>query len=143
MSENKPSEPSEPEILIDYDEVYGYKVRPWSILKTAEMTPVFEKIILEMKSRKLTFKDFFSKSVEGNNVKLEMLNIDQLFFILTPVVPDILAVTLGIEKKDIDSIPTKAVPSLIATIFNQNFEYLKNWFALISSSTEMLGSITV
>lgn len=115
--------PSDAEILLDADSVAGFTVRPWTLSKSAALSPVFEEITRELKRRKLNFRDFF--------VKGAVINIDQLYFVVAPFIPEILRITL--DGKDTESISQTDALKLITIIVRQNIEYLKNLFALIAA----------
>jgi hypothetical protein len=114
--------PSDAETLLDSDTVAGITVRPWTLSKGAALSPVFEEIVKEFKRRKLNFRDFFAKS--------DTINIDQLYFVVAPFIPEILRITL--DGKDIENISQPDSLKLVTIIVRQNIEYLKNLFALIA-----------
>ena len=122
--------PTNAEVLLDGETVAGFNVRPWTISKCAALTPVFEKIAAEMKRRKLSFRDFFTVTKDGEKEKVEVLNLDQLLFALLPLVPEIISKTLDITQEEVDTIPQDAVLTITVTIVKQNMDYLKNLFAL-------------
>ncbi len=129
-------EPSDEEILIDGERVGNFTVRPWTIPKCAEMTPIFEAIYLEMKKRRLNFKDLF----DATTGKIELLNIDQLFFVVMPFAPEIICKTLDIEPKDLKGVPQDEMFNLMAVITRQNVGYIKNLFALTMQAVMTIAS---
>lgn len=118
------------DILLDGEKVAGHIVKPWTITKAAALSPVFEKIQAELKNRKLSFRDFFAGGAT--------INIDQLFFVIMPYVPEILKITLGITEDEVDKIGQGDLMKFIVVIVQQNLDYLKNLFALIVSMAQMI-----
>jgi len=122
--------PTNAEVLLDGEIVAGFTVRPWTISKCVALTPVFEKVAAEMKRRKLSFRDFFAVTKDGEKEKVEVLNLDQLLFALLPLVPEIISKTLDVSLEEVDTIPQDAVLTITVVIVKQNMDYLKNLFAL-------------
>ena len=60
---------TEQEILLDGEKIAGYVIKPWTIRKCAEISPILEKILKELKKRRLTFRDFviLEKDAEGKD----------------------------------------------------------------------------
>lgn len=127
MADKEPSGAGDAEILLDGEEIAGYVVRPWTITTCARMTPVFESIVEEMKRRKLKFRDFLDTS----GGKLELLNMDQVFFVVMPYAPETISITLGITAEEMKKIPQEEIFNIMAAILRQNVGYLKNLFALM------------
>lgn len=147
MSENETSinpqelteKPTDAEILIDSEEIAGLRVKPWTISKCAAITPVFEKIAGELKRRKISFRDFFAPNADGG---VDTINIEQLFFVIMPYVPEIMEITLDIDKEEIEKLPPETMMSFIAVIARQNIGYIKNLFALMTTAVKMLKKMT-
>jgi len=127
-----PTKISDLEILLDGEEVAGYKIQPWTLSKSAALTPVFEKIMLDFKKRNIKFQDFFVSKENG----FDVINVDQLFFVIMPHIPEILKITLGVDDKQVDKINQTDVMSFIVVIVRQNIEYLKNLFALTAAMAQ-------
>jgi hypothetical protein len=127
------------EVLLDEEKFGPFTIRPWSIIKCCSMSPIIEKIANEVKKRGLSYRDFFVK--EGEAYK--SINTDQLFFIITPFLPEILCITLDVEMKDIETLPRDNLMGVLATIVSQNAGYLKNFFALIASMNQDLRNVTI
>ena len=121
-------QPSDTEVLLDFKEIAGFKIRPWRFLECVAMAPVIEQIQINLKNRKLTFRDFFdiTKDADGKDVVC-VINIDQLAFSFIPLLPEILS-----------NINHRQMLDIASTIFVQNFEYLKNSFALIAEGAKIL-----
>lgn len=132
-------EPTTVEILEDGEKIAGFLVKPWTISKCARLTPAFEKIAGELKKRKLTFRDFFAmKKNEDGTTGVEILNLDQLMFSIMPAVPEVLKITLDAGDAEIDKIRQDDVMKFVVVIVRQNFDYVKNLFALMSTLAEMV-----
>jgi len=128
------------EILIDEEKIAGRTVKPWTISKCAAVTPIFEKISVELKKRKLTFRDFFSPTVDGS---IESINIEQLFFVIMPYTPELIKITLDIDDEEVDKIAQEDMMQYVAVIARQNIGYIKNFFALVTTAMQMLRKMTV
>jgi hypothetical protein len=124
-------EPGNAEVLLDGETVAGVLVKPWTLTKCAALSPVFEKIANDLKKRHLSFKDFFA---EG-----KVINIEQLYFIIMPFMPEVLKITLD---TDVDKLDQSTVLQFIVAIVRQNIEYLKNLFALIATMAQQLKEQT-
>lgn len=127
------------EILIDGEKIAGRLVKPWTISKCAAVTPVFEKIAGELKKRHLTFQDFFTPKADG---AVETINIEQLFFVIMPYVPELIKITLDIDSEEVDKIAPEDMMQYVAVIAQQNIGYIKNLFALITTAMQMLRKMT-
>lgn len=133
--ENKPTEqetnlppPSDTEILLDEEAVGKYTIRPWRIAQCMKLVPVFEQIVQEAKQRKITLRDLY---MTQPGQKAELINFDQVVFIIMPHVPKIFSVTLDMPEKDVGELDQQTMFAILTTILRQNLPYLKNWFALI------------
>ena len=124
-------EPSNAEVLLDGEMVAGFMVKPWTLTKCALLSPVFESIAIDLKKRNLSFRDFFSDG--------KVLNIEQLYFVIMPFMPEILRITLD---TDVDKIDQTSIINFIVVIVRQNIEYLKNLFALITTMAQQLKEQT-
>ena len=124
-------EPGNAEVLLDGEMVAGILVKPWTLTKCAALSPVFEKIANDIKKRHLSFKDFFDKD--------KVINIEQLYFIIMPFMPEVLKITLD---TDVDKLNQSTVLEFIVVIVRQNIEYLKNLFALIATMALQLKEQT-
>ena len=124
-------EPSNAEVLLDGEMVAGFMVKPWTLTKCASLSPVFESIAIDLKKRNLSFRDFFSDG--------KVLNIEQLYFVIMPFMPEILRITLD---TDVDKIDQTSIINFIVVIVRQNIEYLKNLFALITTMAQQLKEQT-
>jgi hypothetical protein len=123
--------PDNAEILLDGETVAGILVKPWTLTKCAALSPVFERIAVDLRKRNLAFKDFFA---EG-----KVINIEQLYFTIMPFMPEILKITLD---TDVDKINQTAIIQFIVTMVRQNIEYLKNLFALITTMAQQVKEQT-
>jgi hypothetical protein len=120
------------EALKDRSEnVAGFNVRPWGFDEIEKMTPVFEKIYSGLKARKLTLKDFYQQTkIDDGNSKIELINFDQLYFVVMPHVREVFKISTGASDSDLSKMPPEVMPILLLKIVMQNIGYLKNWFAL-------------
>lgn len=126
--------PDDAEILLDGEQVCGFIVRPWTISKCAAMTPVFEMIAGELKKRNLKFRDLFDIS-KG---KVELLNMEPLFFTVMPYSPDIIAITLDLSADELKKISQDKMFDIMSAIVRQNVGYVKNLFALMMQTVATL-----
>ena len=127
-------EATQTEILADGEMVDGFLVKPWTISKSAKISPVLEKILIEVKKRNLTFKDFIEvvKDKDGND-RVKIINLDQLFFCIIPYAPELLTITLDKTIEEIDKASVDIMYHVIPCIIRQNISYLKNSVALMTS----------
>ena len=123
--------PDNAEILLDGEMIAGLLVKPWTLTKCAALSPVFERIANDLKKRNLSFRDFFADG--------KVLNIEQLYFVIMPFMPEVLKITLD---TDVEKIDQTAIIQFIVVIVRQNIEYLKNLFALISTMALQLKEQT-
>jgi hypothetical protein len=132
------------EILLDGEKVEGFLIKPWTLSKCAEVSPILEKIYLELKKRKLTFRDFVhvTKNEEGKD-KIEVINLDQLYFSITPFTPAVIALTLGITAEEVDKIKPDSMFPIIICILRQNIGYIKNSVALMTSMVQAISKLSV
>jgi hypothetical protein len=130
---------TETDVLFDGEKVGNWEVRPWRLIECVKITPIIERIKEELKVRHLTFRDFFAKKEVDGKESLEILNIEQLVFIILPQLPEIFEITLGKTKEEVEAISQTEMLELMAVIFSQNSEYLKNLFALTMSMTKVLN----
>lgn len=135
--EVKKVEPADTDVLFDEADVAGFKVRPWRLKECVSMTPIIEEIKAVLLERHLNFRDFFSMTKEGQT---EVLNIDQLIFILIPQLPKVFKITLNVSDEVVQGIPQAVILELMSTIIIQNIEYLKNLFALTIVMAKLLKS---
>jgi hypothetical protein len=105
----------ETETLLDYVEVAGFKVKPWTIVQLAELSPYIEKIMNGLKERGIT--------LEGLKTGV---GLDRVLFAVLPEAPRILEITLRISKEELEKISFEKVPAIVLTILQLNIEYLKN-----------------
>ena len=135
---------TEPEILLDGENIAGYLIKPWTIRKCAEISPVLEKILAGLKKRRLAFRDFIvlDKGPDGKD-KVTILNLDQLFFCITPFMPELIEKTLGISGDDLDKIHPDDMLPIIVCILRQNVGYIKNSLALMTSMIRTVAKMSV
>lgn len=139
-------EAGEVEVLKDSaEEVAGVKVRPWGFDEVEAMTPVFEKIMLDLKARKISLRDFIHKTETTNKkgekeTKIEVINFDQLYFCLMPRMREIFRISLHITDAEISKLTPSQTTLIFAKIVMQNIEYLKNSLALVTMLTARIGA---
>ena len=134
---------TEQEILLDGEKIAGYVIKPWTIRKCAEISPILEKVLLELKKRRLTFRDFviLEKQLDGKD-KVTVTNLDQLFFCITPFVPDLMEKTLGITGEELEKISPDSMLPIIVCILRQNVGYIKNSLALMTSMVQTVAKLS-
>ena len=134
---------TEQEILLDGEKIAGYVIKPWTIRKCAEISPILEKVLKELKKRRLTFRDFviLEKQPDGKD-KVTVTNLDQLFFCITPFVPDLMEKTLGITQEELEKISPDSMLPIIVCILRQNVGYIKNSLALMTSMVQTVAKLS-
>ena len=134
---------TEQEILLDGEKIAGYVIKPWTIRKCAEISPILEKVLLELKKRRLTFRDFviLEKQPDGKD-KVTVTNLDQLFFCITPFVPELIEKTIGISGDELDKINPDSMLPIIVCILRQNVGYIKNSLALMTSMVQTVAKLS-
>ena len=134
---------TEQEILLDGEKIAGYLIKPWTIRKCAEISPILEKVLKELKRRRLTFRDFvvLGKDAEGKD-KVTVNNLDQLFFCITPFVPELIEKTLGVSGDELDKINPDSMLPIIVCILRQNVGYIKNSLALMTSMVQTVAKLS-
>ena len=134
---------TEQEILLDGEKIAGYLIKPWTIRKCAEISPILEKVLIELKKRRLTFRDFviLEKQPDGKD-KVTVTNLDQLFFCITPFVPDLMEKTLGITQEELEKISPDSMLPIIVCILRQNVGYIKNSLALMTSMVQTVAKLS-
>jgi hypothetical protein len=128
------------EVLKDRPEpVADLSVKPWGFDEIEALTPVFEKIYSDLKRRKISLTDFYhvvKTEVGGTpSTKIELLNFEQLYFVIMPHLREIFKITLHVDDKEISEIDPESMMTLLLKIVMQNIGYLKNWLALAMSLT--------
>ena len=119
---------SEIDKLLDYEEVAGYKIKPWGIVSLSELSPCFERILIALKGRGVTAEDAVS-------------NIDKILFAILPEAPKLLSITLKLTIEEVDKISLDKVSMLIMAIVRINLAYLKNLLPLMTAAiTEVTHS---
>ena len=103
------------EDLFTEKRVGEYTVREWSLGQIVELAPVFEQARQMCIERKFT---------------LDTLVADPLSLVtaITPLVPRVLAVTLGQEEAKMRTLPGSQAVTLALTVVSMNLAYLKNLF---------------
>ena len=134
---------TEQEILLDGEKIAGYLIKPWTIRKCAEISPILEKVLIELKKRRLTFRDFviLEKTAEGKD-KVTVTNLDQLFFCITPFVPELIEKTIGVSGDELDKINPDSMLPIIVCILRQNVGYIKNSLALMTSMVQTVAKLS-
>jgi len=134
---------TEQEILLDGEKIAGYLIKPWTIRKCAEISPILEKVLKELKRRRLTFRDFvvLGKDAEGKD-KVTVNNLDQLFFCITPFVPELIEKTIGVSGDELDKINPDSMLPIIVCILRQNVGYIKNSLALMTSMVQTVAKLS-
>jgi len=134
---------TEQEILLDGEKIAGYLIKPWTIRKCAEISPILEKVLKELKRRRLTFRDFviLEKDAEGKD-KVTVTNLDQLFFCITPFVPELIEKTIGVSGDELDKINPDSMLPIIVCILRQNVGYIKNSLALMTSMVQTVAKLS-
>ena len=113
------------------EECAGFHVKPWGFDEVEKLNPVFEQIILDLKKRKIGLKDFYQRSNgDDGKPKIEIINFDQLYFVIMPHLRALLSISININPEDVSAITPEQSTLLITKIIQQNIGYLKNWLAL-------------
>ena len=130
-------EASDVEVLRDKVESFmGFNVKPWGFDEIESLTPIFEMIFIELKKRKLATRDFYLMTKdEAGKTKVEILNFEQLYFIIMPHLRQIFKITLHLDDEKISTIQPDQMMNLLLKIILQNIGYLKNWLALAVQMT--------
>ncbi len=116
---------NESEILHPEIEVAGVKVRPWTYDQFFDMLPLFLEASKTLKGRGIGLKDFETATGDGDAEK-----ILSLLLIFRPVIPDVVALTLGKEAEEIRRMEFDSVISIALMILIQNAERIKNFSGL-------------
>jgi hypothetical protein len=135
---------TETEILLDGEKIGDFFIKPWTISKCAEISPCLEKVLGELKKRRLTFRDFIEvkKDGEGKDT-VSVLNLDQLFFVITPHVPEMMKITLGITSEELDKVKPDMMLPIAVCILRQNVGYIKNSLALMTVMVQTMAKASV
>lgn len=109
--------------VLDFVEVDGLKIKPWGIGALAKLSPHLENIMRELKKRGVSLKDVRDgKGLEG------------IVFSILPECPDMLSISLGVPKEEVDGYPTEKALRLIFTVVKLNMDYLKNWLGPLAAT---------
>lgn len=124
-------------VLKDNPEPAGqFQVSPWGFDEIEALNPTFEAIYAELKRRKISLRDFYqvSKVGEGKE-KIDLINFDQLYFVIMPHLRHIFKVSMHITDEDVSKIRPDEMTTMLLKIVMQNIGYLKNWLALAAMLT--------
>ena len=130
-SEEVKEKKSEQEILFPDIEVEGITVRPWSFGQLAYMGPTLHKIMLEAQKCGFTADDFSDKTKE-----LDMIKVSSLIMLVSPFVPEMVSMTTGIKRTEVESWPPEKGVAVFLTILSQNADKLKNLYGLSARMTK-------
>lgn len=127
------------------EEIGGVKIKPWGFDEAEAILPVLEKILVDLKARKISLRDFIhtekSTDSEGKErTSVEVINFDQLYFCATRYLRDILKISLHITDKEISNLSPDVSMLIFARIIMQNIGYLKNSLALVVTLTARMGA---
>jgi len=107
--------------MLDTIKYENYEIKPWTLEKLEELSPVFEKFFL---------------SLRGNNIKVDSIFTEPLLYLkLLPYLSKIISITIGEKEEVIKQFTLDKSMTITAIIFKQNIGYLKN---LLSPIVEML-----
>jgi hypothetical protein len=120
-------------LLDKTEDVCGFKLQPWRFKEYEQIIPIVEKISLDMKKRNLTYKDFFQikkKEDEVGSTDFDLLNYEQLLFLINPYIRPLLKISANATDEAVDKITPDELSVILLKIVVQNIGYLKNWLAL-------------
>lgn len=125
VSDNK----SDIEVLCPDIEVEGYRLRPWGLKQTVTLIPIFHSLKRDMEEKKITFEKF---------VNLKSGDILDFALMFSPFVIDILSITLGVPKEEVESFDLEKTVVLLLGIIDQNIVHLKNSFGLVTKKITVM-----
>lgn len=128
---NQETKKSEMEILFPDTEVEGYKVRPWTWEQFLAIIPDIMRGIGLVRDRGAEFEDLENSLDDPGK-------IFRLVSLFGPIVPDIVAKTLRIEKSEIEAWDAYKVMNVAFVILIQNAERLKNSTGLVMAQIKMI-----
>jgi len=127
MNEKKEkSEKLGAEDLVQEVKIAGYVVRPWSFGKVVQVTQHLDQItgLLSQSGVKVS--------------ELDEKDMGKIAKIVMPVAPLIMAITLDVDKEEIEKLKADDGILIMLTIVNQNIRYLKNF---IGPVVDLIGKI--
>jgi hypothetical protein len=117
------------EVLFTSQEVAGCTVQPWTLGQLSKLMPAFERLAVGFKRRGIALKDVL-RTVQS-----------EPFSVLVPLAEElgeILTVTVGKPREEIDRLRIDQVIELSLVVIRQNVEYLKNSFGPASEAISNL-----
>jgi len=113
---------NELEVLFAEEQVGPYTLRPWTLQQFAQLVVVLTGLV----------GNFVGQGVDQDNVDDFLKNsIDNLLPLVTPIVPQVIAVTLRLPPEEVEQIEpgTQLALGLRILLNKQNQRQLKNFYA--------------
>lgn len=109
--------------MVDYREVEGIRVYPFTIARLEKLAPVFDALIKKLKSAGI---DLSSLMKEGASISNEAI----AKMVLTAIgeIGEVIAVCTEMESEKVRNLDLGTVSALALTIMSMNVVYLKNAF---------------
>lgn len=113
--------------LIDTPVVAGYDVKEWSIRHFSQLYPYLKTVVVTLQERGATM---------GNIQEYLLDNQMALVDAVIPVLPEILELSLGLTKEQVDEIPVATAALLGVAILMKNMEHLTSFLAQVTGSVK-------
>ncbi len=128
----KKVEKTETEILRPDVEVAGFKIRPWSFDQFFDVLPMFVRGAEILKDSKISLESLEKLGREDPKKIVATLSA------FRPIIPDVVALTLGMKQEEVRKLDFDKVISITLVILIQNAERIKNFSGLSKTAIQSL-----
>ena len=130
------SKQSEAEAIFGSAQIGGYTAKPWTIMQLVNLTPVLKYLVEALKKEGLDLSetdiDDFAKDLgKDANVADILSYITKGIETIGPVIPQIISISVRIDKEKAEEIEWGVALALTAKIIVFNWDHIKNWLGQI------------
>lgn len=141
------AERNELKILYPEVELYGYKLKPWGLKQLSELSPYLYMLKDDVKKKGVDIFKLFgldtSKAKKDKDV--DSIMVEGLFDLGTSIFPyaiKIITISSGMKQEEAEKLGIDQSLIFLLTIVEQNINFLKNCFGLVTQKIEELRVVT-
>jgi len=126
--------------LVTATEYKGYKIREWSIVQFAKLTPILTSIVKHFKEQNISFEDFSGalNTEEGGGMLAFSNSAMELLGPVLEKSPEILKITLGMKPEEIENLSFSDGAVLTLLVLKTNLEHMTSFFgALVAKEPQL------
>ena len=124
--------------LVTATEYKGYKVREWSIVQFAKLTPVLSGIVKHFKEKNISFEDFSGAldTTEGSGMLAFSSSAMELLGPVLVQSPEILKISLGLKPEEVEKLSFSDGTVLTLLSLKINLEHMTSFFGALVAKQE-------